>query len=189
MYLEDYHLYYKDYLKSIELIQDDEKKTTSGKKDKDDDEGKDKKDGFKKKRGKEIKGEEKKDPDQGKEKVCKIRKGGGVKQQTRDGNCDVSTISQGSKPPGSKPRIEITSANLKKSITMFSETALQHLTPTQKRSRKSPIRNLYKVTIREVIKRNMEKDVKVKTKLTNIVPVNSLQRTSFKHSGRQPCKA
>ena len=71
---------------------------------------------------------------------------------------------------------------------MVSETALQPLTPTLKSSRESPIRNMYKFTSRGVIRRNMEKNVKLKPKLTNIVLVNSLQRTSFKHNERKPVK-
>ena len=50
------------------------------------------------KRRKEKKGDHKKDPNQGKEIVYKSKRGGGVKHQIRYGNCDYSTISQGSKP-------------------------------------------------------------------------------------------
>ena len=44
-------------------------------------------------------------------------------QQTKKNNCDISTISQ-----GSKPRVEITSTNPIKSFQMVSETVLHPLT-------------------------------------------------------------
>ena len=55
-------------------------------------------------------------------------------------------------------------------------------------SRISPIRNVYKVTVNGVIRRRMEKNVKVKPKLSASVPVNTCSRINFKHSGRKPEK-
>ena len=60
----------QSYIASLSNLKGSEEKAPSGKKDKDD-EGEEKKDGLKKKKGKIVKGEDKKDPYQGKEKVYK----------------------------------------------------------------------------------------------------------------------
>ena len=131
----------QSYIASLSNLKGDDKKTPRKKKYKDED----KKDGLKKKKCKVVEGDNKKDTTHGKEKVVKSRKGGNVKQQTRYGNCDVSTISQ-----GSKPRVEVTSGNLNKLITIVSETALQPLTPTLKSTREYSIRTCTKSQQREL---------------------------------------
>ena len=121
-----------------------------------------------------MEGDNKKDTAQGKEKVVKSRKGGNVKQQTIYGNCDVSTISQ-----GSKPRVEVTSVNLNKSITMVSETALQPLTPTLKSSSESPIRNLYKVTDNGSYKEENGEKCEIKAKSNKHYPCQLSLKDKF----------
>ena len=114
----------QSYISSLSSLKGDEKKASSGNKDKDD-EYIEKNDDLQKKEKKGKKGDDKKDPGQGKERVYKSKRGGGVKKQTRNGNCDVSTILQ-----GSIPRVEVTSVNLTKSISKV--TDLQPLTPKLK---------------------------------------------------------
>ena len=139
----------QSYIVSLTNLKGDEKKAPTQKKDKDD-EGGDKKNDPKKKKTQKKKGGDKKDPDSGKEKVYQSKRGGDSRQQTRNINCDVSTISQ-----GLKPRVEVTSTIPSKSIQMVSETALQPLTPKLKMSRMSPVRNVYEVTANGVIRRRM----------------------------------
>ena len=172
----------QNYIASLSNLKGDEKKAPIQKKDKDGDE-EDKKEGKKRRKPEEKKGGDKKDPDSGKERTTQSRRGVSSRQQTRKSNCDISTISQ-----GSKPRVEITSTDPIKSIQMVSETVLQPLTPKLKIQRKSPIRTVFKVTANGVIRRRMEKIVKVKPKLENCVPVNTCSRINFKHSGRKPEK-
>ena len=95
----------QSYIASLSNMKRDEKKAHVQNKDKDDEE-EDKKEGKKKRKPEEKKGGDKNDPDSKKEKVIQSRRGGGSRQQTRKNNCDISTISQ-----GSKPRVEITSTD------------------------------------------------------------------------------
>ena len=102
-----------------------------------------------------------------------------LKRANQEKNCDVSTTLQ-----GSKPSVEVTSTSPSKSNQMVSKTVLHLLTPKLKMSRISSIRNMYKVTASGLIRRRMEKNVKVKPKMSSSVSFNTFSRINFKQSGR-----
>ena len=79
---------------------------------------------------------------------------------------------------------------------MISETAMEPQTPnakiqeslTLKSIRRSPIRNIYKVTISGFIRRKTGRNARIMPKLSNFVLVNTFSKLNFKHVFKRPSK-